>query len=171
MSASRPGLLRDREFLKFWGGQSISLLGSQFTLLALPLTAAITLHATPAEMGVLTALQFAPGLLRAADRAQPARHAARRAPGSGRAGGRQPGLSRRPQVTSGTKGRLWSVISEVKHEATEDTKTHEAPGAELARRSRQALRASLCSSSLRASTARGRSRDSTYSGQDFWRPA
>ncbi|TMC07561.1 MAG: MFS transporter [Chloroflexi bacterium] len=141
MSASRPGLLRDREFLKFWGGQSISLLGSQFTLLALPLTAAITLHATPAEMGVLTALQFAPGLLRAADRAQPARHAA------------------------------WSVISEVKHEATEDTKTHEAPGAELARRSRQALRASLCSSSLRASTARGRSRDSTYSGQDFWRPA
>jgi MFS family permease len=63
MSASRPGLLRDREFLKFWGGQSISLLGSQFTLLALPLTAVITLHATPAEMGVLTALQFAPGLL------------------------------------------------------------------------------------------------------------
>jgi len=63
MSASRPGLLGDREFLKFWGGQSISLLGSQFTLLALPLTAAITLHATPAEMGVLTALQFAPGLV------------------------------------------------------------------------------------------------------------
>jgi MFS family permease len=63
MSDDRPGLLRDPEFLKFWGGQSISLLGSQFTLLALPIAAAVTLHATPAEMGVLTALQFAPGLL------------------------------------------------------------------------------------------------------------
>jgi MFS family permease len=59
----RRGLLRDPEFLKYWGGQSVSLLGSQFTLLALPIAAAVTLHATPAEMGVLTALQFAPGLL------------------------------------------------------------------------------------------------------------
>src|SRR5262252_2467615 len=63
MSDDRPGLLRDPEFLKFWGGQSISLLGTQFTLLALPITAAVTLRATPAEMGVLTAVQFAPGLL------------------------------------------------------------------------------------------------------------
>jgi MFS family permease len=63
MSDDRPGLLRDPEFLKFWGGQSISLLGSQFTLLALPIAAAVTLRATPAEMGLLTALQFAPGLL------------------------------------------------------------------------------------------------------------
>jgi MFS family permease len=63
MSDGRPGLLRDTEFLKFWSGQSISLLGSQFTLLALPIAAAVTLHATPAEMGVLAAVQFAPGLL------------------------------------------------------------------------------------------------------------
>jgi MFS family permease len=63
MSEDRPGLLRDPEFLKYWGGQSISLLGSQFTLLALPIAAAVTLHTTPAEMGVLTALAFAPGLL------------------------------------------------------------------------------------------------------------
>jgi len=63
MSEDRRGLLRDPEFLKFWGGQSISLLGSQFTLLALPIAAAVTLRATPAEMGVLTALAFAPGLL------------------------------------------------------------------------------------------------------------
>jgi MFS family permease len=63
MSEHRPGLLRDPEFLKFWGGQSISLLGSQFTGLALPIAAAVTLRATPVEMGVLTALQFAPGLL------------------------------------------------------------------------------------------------------------
>jgi MFS family permease len=63
MSDDRPGLLRDPEFLKFWGGQSVSLLGSQFTLLALPIAAAVTLHATAAEMGVLTAMAFAPGLL------------------------------------------------------------------------------------------------------------
>src|SRR5215472_1403673 len=63
MSEDGPGLLRDPEFLKFWGGQSISLLGSQFTLLALPIAAAVGLHATPAEMGVLTALGSAPGLL------------------------------------------------------------------------------------------------------------
>src|SRR5215472_16630320 len=63
MSEDGPGLLRDPEFLKFWGGQSVSLLGSQFTLLALPIAAAVGLHATPAEMGMLTALAFAPGLL------------------------------------------------------------------------------------------------------------
>jgi MFS family permease len=63
MSAGPPSLLRDPEFLKFWSGQSISLLGSQFTLFALPIAAAVTLRATSAQMGVLTALQFAPGLL------------------------------------------------------------------------------------------------------------
>lgn len=63
MSTGQPGLLRDPEFLKFWSGQSVSMLGSQFTLLALPIAAALTLRATPAEMGVLAALQFAPGLL------------------------------------------------------------------------------------------------------------
>lgn len=63
MGAGRPSLLRDPEFVKFWSGQSISMLGSQFTLLALPIAAAVTLRATSAEMGALTALQFAPGLL------------------------------------------------------------------------------------------------------------
>ena len=63
MREAHPSLLRDPEFLKFWAGQSISLLGTQFTLLALPIAAAVTLRATPAEMGGLTAAQFAPGLL------------------------------------------------------------------------------------------------------------
>lgn len=63
MGEGRASLLRDLEFLKLWSGQSVSLLGSQFTLLALPIAAAVTLRATPAEMGVLTALQFAPGLV------------------------------------------------------------------------------------------------------------
>jgi MFS family permease len=52
-----------REFLKFWLGQSVSLLGTQFTLLALPIAAAVTLHATPVEMGVLGAMRFTPGVI------------------------------------------------------------------------------------------------------------
>ena len=63
MSGRQPSLLRDPEFLKFWSGQSVSMLGSQFTLLALPIAAAVTLRASPAEMGVLAALRFAPSLL------------------------------------------------------------------------------------------------------------
>jgi MFS family permease len=57
------GLWRNSDFLKFWSGQSISLVGSQVTTLALPLTAAITLQATPMQMGVLLATQYAPFLL------------------------------------------------------------------------------------------------------------
>lgn len=51
-----------REFVKFWLGQSVSLIGNQFTQLALPIAAAITLHATPVEMGLLGAVRFAPAL-------------------------------------------------------------------------------------------------------------
>jgi predicted MFS family arabinose efflux permease len=39
------------------------LLGNQFSLLALPIAAAVTLHASALEMGVLGALRFAPALL------------------------------------------------------------------------------------------------------------
>lgn len=49
--------------MKLWLGQTISLLGTQITRLALPLTAVLVLHATPGEMSLLTALQFAPFLL------------------------------------------------------------------------------------------------------------
>jgi MFS family permease len=52
-----------REFNKFWLGQTVSMLGNQFTLLALPIAAAVTLHATALEMGLLGALRFAPGIL------------------------------------------------------------------------------------------------------------
>ena len=57
------GLLRHPDFLKLWTGQSVSLFGSQVTRLALPFTAILTLHATPAEMGILGAVQLAPFLL------------------------------------------------------------------------------------------------------------
>lgn len=49
--------------MRFWLGQSASLLGSQITLLALPLTAITVLGASPSEMGLLAAAQGAPVLL------------------------------------------------------------------------------------------------------------
>ena len=57
------GLLRHPDFLKLWTGQSVSLFGSQVTRLALPFTAILSLHATPAQMGILGAVQLAPFLL------------------------------------------------------------------------------------------------------------
>ena len=59
----RHGLWRHSEFLKLWSGETISLLGSQVTLLALPLTASIVLQASPFQMGVLGASQTVPFLL------------------------------------------------------------------------------------------------------------
>ena len=52
-----------RDFLKFWVGQSVSLVGNQFTQLALPIAAAVSLHSTALEMGILGALRFAPGII------------------------------------------------------------------------------------------------------------
>ncbi|MEM5775697.1 MAG: MFS transporter, partial [Anaerolineaceae bacterium] len=57
------GLWRRPDFLKLWSGQTISLLGTQITLLAVPILAAVLLRATPAQMGILSALQLAPALL------------------------------------------------------------------------------------------------------------
>lgn len=56
-------LWRHPEFRKLWLGETVSLLGSQVTLLALPLTASIVLQATPLQMGVLGASQTVPFLL------------------------------------------------------------------------------------------------------------
>ena len=47
------GLTRDREFLKLWGGQAISKIGSTITSVGLPLTAALVLGASPMQMGIL----------------------------------------------------------------------------------------------------------------------
>jgi MFS family permease len=51
------------DFLKLWAGETVSLFGSQVTTLAIPLTAALALGATPAQMGLLSAAGFAPFLL------------------------------------------------------------------------------------------------------------
>jgi MFS family permease len=53
----------NRAFALLWTAESISAAGSQVSALALPLTAALTLSATPLQMGLLQAVGFAPVLL------------------------------------------------------------------------------------------------------------
>lgn len=62
-SSMRFGALwRQPDFLKLWTGQTISLIGSQVTLLALPLTAVLLLRATSLQLGLLGAAETAPFL-------------------------------------------------------------------------------------------------------------
>lgn len=58
----RAGLWRHADFVNLWAAESISQLGAQITLLALPLAAAISLDAGAAQMGVLAAAGTAPAL-------------------------------------------------------------------------------------------------------------
>ena len=63
-AASPERSLRDYpDFLKLWSGQSISLLGSQITEIALPLTAVLLLDANAAQMGILGTARWLPFLL------------------------------------------------------------------------------------------------------------
>ena len=59
---SRPRWLT-RDFLLFWVGDTVSEFGLQVTQLALPLTAILTLHATPAWVGLVTACATVPVLV------------------------------------------------------------------------------------------------------------
>jgi len=56
-------LLRDRAYRRLWSSILISSFGNQISMLALPLTAAVLLHATPTQMGILTAMEIAPFVL------------------------------------------------------------------------------------------------------------
>jgi MFS family permease len=58
-----PPLLRQRVFRLYWSAQTISMLGDQINGIALPLVGVITLHASAGQMGVLTALVWAPNLV------------------------------------------------------------------------------------------------------------
>lgn len=57
------GLWHHRDFLKLWFGESVSLFGSQVSILALQLTAVLILHANAAQIGLLGAAEYAPLLL------------------------------------------------------------------------------------------------------------
>ena len=65
-AAARPAprsLLRNRDFLRLWTGETVSQLGTQITVLAIPLVAIEVLHATTLQVGLLSAAEFAPFLL------------------------------------------------------------------------------------------------------------
>jgi MFS family permease len=53
-------LLRDRVYRRLWTSILISSFGGQVTLLALPLSAAVLLHASPTQMGILSAAEIIP---------------------------------------------------------------------------------------------------------------
>ena len=57
------GLWHHPDFLRLWAADTVSQFGSQVTLLALPLAAALTLDASAAQMGLLTAAGTLPWLL------------------------------------------------------------------------------------------------------------
>jgi MFS family permease len=59
----RSLLRRDRDFARLWVGESVSAVGTQISLLAIPLVAVQLLHASPGQMGVLGALGTIPYLL------------------------------------------------------------------------------------------------------------
>ena len=56
MRQYRTGLWKDSDFVKLWLGRAVSHFGSGITGIALPLTAVLILGATPAQMGILAAL-------------------------------------------------------------------------------------------------------------------
>src|SRR5213083_2509999 len=57
------GLWRHPDFLKLWAGQTISEFGTQFSLIALPLTAIYVLHASAFAVAALTIFEQLPILL------------------------------------------------------------------------------------------------------------
>jgi MFS family permease len=61
--ASERSLVRNRDFVKLWTAESVSQLGSEVSLLALPLLAIETLHATTFAVGALRAVEIAPFLI------------------------------------------------------------------------------------------------------------
>jgi Na+/melibiose symporter-like transporter len=57
MHSPFTGLWKNRDFVKLWTAQTVSKLGNGVTGIALPLTAVLVLNATPAQMGILSALE------------------------------------------------------------------------------------------------------------------
>ncbi len=56
-------LLRDRAYRRLWTSILISSFGAQVSMLAVPLTAAVLLQASPSQMGLMTAIALIPFLL------------------------------------------------------------------------------------------------------------
>src|SRR3712207_3862986 len=63
MGLTKTGLWANPDSLRLWAAQTISFVGSQVTLVALPLTAVVTLNASAEAMGILRAVELVPALL------------------------------------------------------------------------------------------------------------
>ena len=63
LRARIPALLGERPFRRYWSAQTISMFGDQVSAIALPLTGVLVLHASAAQMGYLTAIEWLPSLL------------------------------------------------------------------------------------------------------------
>ena len=62
VTAGTLPLHRQRTFLRFWAGQTVSVFGDQVSALAIPLTAVLVLHASAFEVGLLTSMAWLPHL-------------------------------------------------------------------------------------------------------------
>lgn len=62
-SARSQSLWRNRDFTVLWSIETLSQVGAQVSVIALPLTAVVVLGAGPGDVGVLMALQFLPVVL------------------------------------------------------------------------------------------------------------
>jgi MFS family permease len=61
-SGSRS-LIHEPDFLRLWTGQTISAFGTQVTILAIPIVAAVSLRVSPLEFALLGTLEFLPFVL------------------------------------------------------------------------------------------------------------
>jgi MFS family permease len=53
-------LLRNRDFISLWAGQSVSLIGSSVSFIGLPLVAVLILHVSPFQLGLISAVEVLP---------------------------------------------------------------------------------------------------------------
>ncbi len=60
---TRSELWRHRDFLNVWTAETISVFGSQFYLIAMPLVAVLVLDASESDMGLLFAVEMSPFLV------------------------------------------------------------------------------------------------------------
>jgi len=61
--SSASALWRDRDFVRLWLAQSVSAFGARISRDGLPIAAVLTLGASPAEVGLLSALSNGPALI------------------------------------------------------------------------------------------------------------
>ncbi|HEU4946176.1 MAG TPA: MFS transporter [Kribbella sp.] len=60
MTVSSKPLWQEPDFRRLWAGQTVSVLGGQVTLFALPVVAVLLLHADASGLALIRALEFAP---------------------------------------------------------------------------------------------------------------